>query len=94
MTAPLKRPLCELLAGQTATIVGLEGGRKFRQRLVSMGMMMGCLLRVIRSGNGSGHPVLVAVGHARLAIGRGMAEKVIVRPIPCGRRHEPAGAAT
>jgi ferrous iron transport protein A len=94
MTARIKRPLCDVAAGQTATVVGLEGGREFRNRLVSMGMMMGCTLRVIRAGNGSGHPVLVALGHARLAIGRGMAEKVLVRPDSVARRHEGVKAAT
>jgi Fe2+ transport system protein FeoA len=83
-----------MTAGQTATVVGLEGGREFRNRLVSMGMVMGCTLRVIRPGNGSGHPVLVALGHARLAIGRAVAEKVLVRPDASGRRHEAAKAAT
>lgn len=83
-----------MAVGQTATVVGLEGGREFRNRLVSMGMMMGCTLRVIRAANGSGHPVLVALGHARLAIGRGMAEKVMVHPEATARRHEGVKVAT
>lgn len=55
-----------------------DGGRGFRMRLVSMGLNVGSEVEVIQGGRGSGGPTLIASGHTRLAIGHGMAQKIIV----------------
>jgi len=71
-------PLSRLKAGQVATVKSLAGGHQFQHRLVSMGLNVGCTVKVIRAGAALGGPVLVALGQTRLAIGRGMAEKILV----------------
>ncbi len=73
------RPLSLLRAGQTARVASLGGGREFQARLVSMGLLVGSQVMVIRAGGGSGRgATLVALGPMRLGIGRGMAEKIMV----------------
>jgi ferrous iron transport protein A len=62
--------------GQRGRIFSLEGGSGFRTRLISMGLAEGTEVRVIRS-SGAG-PILVESGGARLALGRGMADRIIV----------------
>ena len=58
------------------TLVHIEGGRGIRSKLYSIGLVPGVRLRIL-SRNSAG-PVMVAVKDSRLAIGRGMAEKILV----------------
>ena len=68
--------LSRVSSGSEVTLIGIEGGRAMRSKLYSMGLVPGVRLRIL-SGNGAG-PVMVAVRDSRLAIGRGMAEKILV----------------
>ncbi len=70
--------LGRLKKGTKATVVRLAGGRALQNRLVSMGLTVGSDVEVVRSGRASGGPTLVAAGGTRLAIGRGMADKIEV----------------
>jgi Fe2+ transport system protein FeoA len=72
------RPLSRLHPGQTARVASLGGGREFQARLVSMGLLVGSQVKVIRAGGGTRGATLVALGPMRLGIGRGMAEKIMV----------------
>ncbi len=47
-----------------------------QERLISMGLGPGAEIEVIRKG--APGPFIVAVGEARLAIGAGMAQKIMV----------------
>lgn len=58
------------------TLVHINGGRGMRSKLYSMGLVPGAALTVL-SRNGGG-PVILRVKDSRLAIGRGMAQKIIV----------------
>lgn len=62
--------------GKEVTLAHINGGRGMRSRLFSMGFVPGTAFTVL-SRNGGG-PVLVRVKDSRLAIGRGMAQKIIV----------------
>jgi Fe2+ transport system protein FeoA len=62
--------------GKEVTLIDIDGGRGIRSKLYSMGLVPGVKLTVLR-GNCAG-PVMVAVKDSRLAIGRGMAQKIIV----------------
>ncbi len=75
------RPLNQLPAGRTARVDALTGGRNFRARLVAMGLNVGSRVKVIRGSDGSGGPTLIALGPTRLAIGRGMAARILVTPV-------------
>ena len=67
--APTKAPL---------RVVAIEGGRGFQHRLIGMGLNVGSVLTVMHGTGGGIGPTLVAVGDTRLAIGHGMAEKILV----------------
>ena len=70
-------PLIALLPGQEAWVVGLRGGRSLCQRLAELGLTPGQPVRILSAGRGG--PVLVEVRGSRIALGRGMAAKVLVR---------------
>jgi ferrous iron transport protein A len=73
------QPLTSLRAGQAGTVASLGGGRHFMARLIAMGLHVGTGIRVLSSPNGSPGPTLVAAGDTRLAIGHGMAERIMIR---------------
>lgn len=57
-------------------VVGISGGLNLRRRLEFMGINIGSVIeKQFSYGNG---PVVVKVMNSTLAIGRGMAEKIIV----------------
>ena len=58
------------------TLIAITAGKGIRSKLYSMGLVPGVKLTVLNR-NGTG-PVMVAVKDSRLAIGHGMAEKIIV----------------
>lgn len=65
-----------LEAGCKACVKEIRGGRTAVRRLWEMGVCPGrelCLLR-----NDFHGPVIVLIGSSRIAIGRGMAQKVLV----------------
>ncbi len=63
-------------SGEEVTLIDIRGGRGVRSKLYSMGLVPGVNLRIL-SRNGSG-PLMIEVKDSRLAIGRGIAEKIIV----------------
>ncbi|OQX91709.1 MAG: hypothetical protein B6D58_06710 [candidate division Zixibacteria bacterium 4484_95] len=69
--------LSEAGEGKVYVMLGVGGGQRLRQKLYSMGLNPGVKFRVI-TNNGRG-PVGVEVRDTRLAIGRGMAQRVKIR---------------
>ncbi|RKX20666.1 MAG: ferrous iron transport protein A [Candidatus Zixiibacteriota bacterium] len=69
--------LSEAVEGNVYVMLGVGGGQRLRQKLYSMGLNPGVKFRVI-TNNGRG-PVGVEVRDTRLAIGRGMAQRVKIR---------------
>ena len=72
-----RKPLTMVKPGETAHIVDVDGGRGLRARLAAMGLNPGALIRVVANSNHG--PFIVALGETRLALGRGMAHKVLVQ---------------
>ncbi len=72
-------PLAMAEVGEKISIQFVAGGRGLQQRLVSMGLNVGSEIEVI--GKGAFGPVLITTGDTRLAIGAGMAEKIMVSPL-------------
>ena len=62
-----------------AKVLEIRGGWGIRQRLGQLGIHPGDTLIVKRSGV-LGGPIVVNVHNADVALGRGMAKKVIVQP--------------
>ncbi|WP_456422592.1 FeoA family protein [Thermococcus sp.] len=72
-------PLLSLAPGERGVVVDLRGGPNFRSRLYAMGLAPGAIVKVI-SFYPRG-PVIVEAGGTRLALGRGMASRVLVRKL-------------
>ena len=68
--------LTEVPAGVTVHVAEVDGGHRVTSRLSDMGLYPGMEIEKLR-GNGSG-PVIIRIGPSRLALGRGVAEKIIV----------------
>ena len=66
--------LAQLRIGETARIMAIEGGRGLRQKLFLRGLIEGKVIRVISNCG----PVTVEVNRSIIAIGRGMAQKIVV----------------
>lgn len=72
------RSLLQLSPGQSGVVVGCDAGRGLMCRLAAMGFTPGSRLTVL---NNYGHgPLLVMVHGSRIALGRGEAARVLVRP--------------
>lgn len=63
--------------GDQVQIVALRAGRGLDRRLTELGLNIGASIRVIQR-RGSG--LIVARGEARIAVGGGMATKILVAP--------------
>ena len=69
--------LTDLDANKTAVIKEIQGGSKVKMRLETMGIRPGVRITKISSHFWRG-PVTIKVGRAKVAIGHGMARKIIV----------------
>jgi ferrous iron transport protein A len=74
----IEKPLTELKLGEEATIAAVQGGRGMQVRLRNMGLVEGQLVRKL-SALAWGGPVVVMVKRTQIAIGRGMARRILVR---------------
>jgi len=72
-------PLIQLRAGQRGVICFVEGGVGVARRLETMGLRPGKAVTKV-SSQFMGGPVTVMVDGRYVAMGRGMAAKVVVEP--------------
>jgi Fe2+ transport system protein FeoA len=70
-------PLSLVGAGSRVRLVCVRAGRGLVQRLAEMGFVPGDEIEV--ASNGIPGPLVVLVKGTRLVLGRGMAEKILVR---------------
>jgi ferrous iron transport protein A len=75
--------LVEMRAGERGTVFKIQGGIGMKRRLEAMGIRPGISIVKI-AGSPLGGPVVIGIGPVRLAIGCGMAVKVIVDPETAG----------
>lgn len=86
-----EKTLAELQPGESAEIVALNGGEGFRARLRAMGLAEGRTVRKFSRIRWGG-PIVVIVDRAQVAVGRGMAKKIVVRVADeRGKKGEVAG---
>jgi Fe2+ transport system protein FeoA len=69
-------PLTTAKVGERVVIREIVGGGKKQARLTDMGLRPGDFIQIINNA-GRGR-IILAQGSTRLAIGRGMAEKIMV----------------
>ncbi len=71
-------PLSLVVPGQRVKLVEITAGHKLRHRLTELGLTSGVELEVVQDEGG---PLLLAVHDTRLALGRGMAHKIMVQSL-------------
>ena len=71
--------LAEARAGTRVRIAFLRSGRRLASRLADMGLLEGVKIEVLQSTLDG--PVVVARGDGRLALGKGMTEKIVVSAV-------------
>ncbi|MGB9759238.1 MAG: FeoA family protein [Thermoproteota archaeon] len=64
--------------GRTVKIISIDAGMGLARRLMEMGMFVGSTVTVVEQSFGH---VIVEVRGARFALGRGMANKIVVEVI-------------
>ncbi|NOZ71992.1 MAG: ferrous iron transport protein A [Chloroflexi bacterium] len=79
MSANVPMPLSMVPIGVQVRLEEIRAGQRLAHRLAELGLTPGIELGVIQNAGG---PILVAVRDSRLALGRGMAHKVMVTRIP------------
>lgn len=70
-------PLAMARSGEVVTLVAINAGFGLRRRLADMGLSPGVSLRVIQSQMPG--PVIIELRGSRLALGRGMAQRIMVK---------------
>jgi Fur family ferric uptake transcriptional regulator len=79
-------PLVMASPGERVRIVGFRGGKGMERRLTSMGLNRDAEIEVIKS-NGPG-PLIVASRETRIALGFGMAKKILVTTLQTGKMRD------
>ena len=82
-------PLTAARQGERLTIEEIIGGSGARMRLITMGLRTGDIVDVISNLNDG--QIVVALEGKRYALGRGFAQKLIVKPVEKGREADSAG---
>jgi Fur family ferric uptake transcriptional regulator len=73
-----RMPLDMARPGERLTIIDFTGGTGARMRLMTMGLRVGDSVEVITNINEG--QIALAMGNRRLVLGRGLAQKILVRP--------------
>jgi ferrous iron transport protein A len=72
-------PLSQIPEGKTVIITGINAGFGLKNRLTSMGLLPGVQIKVINNHHPG--PFVVSAKGGKIALGRGMADKILVREI-------------
>ena len=79
MQAPSKTiRLVFLPPGSRARVVSIDSGYGLRTRLLQMGLTPGAIVEIVDNTRG---PIIIRVRGVTIALGRGMASKIIVEPL-------------
>jgi ferrous iron transport protein A len=70
--------LADIPAGRRVRITGYRGGRMLRARLLAMGLNLGREVEVIQNNHGL---IIVGVNGGRVALGRGISQKILAEPV-------------
>ena len=74
----MSMPLNFVGIGKLAEINSVQGSESICKKIMEMGMSTGAIIKIMKNDSG---PIIVKVGETRLVLGRGMAQKVMVREI-------------
>jgi len=72
--------LADLSPGDMAVVTGLNGGETYRKKLLSLGLVPGSMVELLRnSGRGAG--ILIRLGRSTLMLNAGLADRIAVNPV-------------
>jgi ferrous iron transport protein A len=74
----MPKPLTELPKGSKVKVVDIVAGKGLRDRLLQMGLTPGTIVEVVENSSG---PIILSVRGVTIALGRGMASKVLVEEL-------------
>jgi len=74
--------LLDVKKGVWARVLRLDGGANVRDKLTQHGLYPGDCVRVLRAAP-LGGPLLVDVNGREIALGRGIAQKILVEEVEC-----------
>jgi ferrous iron transport protein A len=69
-------PLTIIQSGRRVRLQSVDAGRDLAGRLAALGLVPGAELEILR--NSPHGPLILRIGESRIALGRGMAEKIRV----------------
>lgn len=72
------KPLIHLPIGVKGVVKDIRGGRKSRSRLSDLGIIKDAKIKVVQNSNG---PLIISLGDNKVALGFGMANKVMVEEL-------------
>jgi ferrous iron transport protein A len=72
--------LDQIIENRKAKVLDIQGGHGVRQRLNQMGIHPGDIITILRFGALRG-PILVEVHGSQVALGRGIASRIIVEEV-------------
>ena len=70
-------PLAMASPGKLLTVIGINAGWGLQRRLTDMGLTPGVQIRIMNGQYAS--PVLIDLRGSRLGLGRGVAQKILVK---------------
>jgi ferrous iron transport protein A len=76
------KTLLQISPGNSVRVVDFDGGGHLRSKLIQYGIYPGDCLRLLRKAP-MGGPLLVTCNEREIALGRGVADKIIVELEPC-----------
>jgi len=71
-------PLSAVPPGRRVRIASYAGGRMMRSRLASLGLTLGREVNILQNNRGL---IIVGVNGGRVALGRGVSQKIMVVPL-------------
>jgi len=74
--------LLQISPGTSVRVIKFNGGKDLHSKLVQFGIHPGDCLRLLRKAP-LGGPLLIECNEREIALGRGVAEKVVVEIDPC-----------
>jgi ferrous iron transport protein A len=74
---PQAQPLGTFAVGQAAIITTFTGGRKLQDRMLALGLFPGQRLTICQN---NGSSLVVSINGNRLALGRGVSQKILATP--------------
>lgn len=72
-------PLLNIKTGQKVKLIRVDAGEGLKSRLAALGMVPNVQITIINKGRPG--PFVVSFKGSRIALGSGMTEKIMVRPI-------------